>query len=68
MSEKIHFFLHDVVKVLATESILHDDKNHFGGFDDFVHLGNGRMADNFKKMELSGNSFNIRSIFDFLLF
>jgi hypothetical protein len=31
-------------------------------------LGNGRMADNFKKMELSGNSFNIRSIFDFLLF
>ena len=65
MNKKVHFLLHYVIKVLSSESILHDDKDHFGGFDDFVHLGDGRVSCNFEEVKFSGDTLNIRCVFDF---
>lgn len=68
MNENVHFLIHNVIEVLASCCILHDNVNHFGGLNDFIHLSDGWMSYNFEEMQFTRNSFNIGDVFDFLLF
>jgi len=62
-----YFFIHDVIKVLSSTGIFHHNVNHFRSFDNFIHLSDCRMADNFKKMKFARDSFDIRNVFYFRL-
>ena len=49
----LHFSVHNIIEKLAISGKLHDDIYPRSGFDDFIHLGNGRVSCDFEDMKLS---------------
>lgn len=68
MESSVLLGLDDVVEELAIFHVLHDEKELFGGFDDFVELYDVGVSDQFENMYFSGDSFNVCDIDDFLFF
>ena len=60
--------LNDVVEELSAFHELHNQKQMFGGFDDFVELDDVGVADELEDVDFTGDSFDVGHIDDLLLF
>ena len=62
------FLLHNMVKELTTRSVLHDQEQLFGCFNNFVQLDDVGMSDYLEYLNFSHHSVDVCLVIDFFLF
>ena len=62
------FLLHNMVKELTTRSVLHDQEQLFGCFNNFVQLDYVGMSDYLEYLNFSHHSVDVCLVIDFFLF
>jgi hypothetical protein len=55
---------HNIVKELPPTGVFHNEVELLGGLNYFIELDNVRMSNQFKNVDLSGHSFDVRDISD----
>ena len=61
-------FFCDIVEQLSSAAVLHDKEKVFGSLDNLIKLDEIGVANQFEYVYLSGDSFNVRDVYNFLFF